>query len=188
RAGGQAQAALPGLTIPPKTPTVEGASGTGKPAMPQKATRAPPQTGPGAADKGAPPKAAPVAGHKPAPPPRKGPSITTEITGDPLINHIKKQFGEAITEAVATLGQQILRVKKASYIALCRFLRDADEARFDMCNDLTAVHWPERQGEEFDIVVNLYSVSKNRRLRIKVTLADGETCPSVTSIWTGADW
>jgi NADH-quinone oxidoreductase subunit C len=141
-----------------------------------------------AADKGTPPKAAPVAVHKPAPSPRKGPSITTEITGDPLIDHIKKKFGEAITQAVATLGQQILRVKKESYVALCRFLRDADNARFNMCNDLTAVHWPERKGEEFDVVVNLYSVSKNRRLRIKVALADGEACPSVTSIWTGAGW
>ena len=182
------EAALPGLTRPSKTPAVEGASETGKPATPQKTTPAPSQTMPSAADKGAPPKAAPVAGQKLAPPARKGPSITTEITGDSLIDRIKKQFGEAITEAVATLGQQILRVKKESYVALCRFLRDADNARFDMCNDLTAVHWPERQGEEFDIVVNLYSVSKNRRLRIKVALADGEACPSVTSIWTGADW
>ncbi|MEN3333891.1 MAG: NADH-quinone oxidoreductase subunit [Blastocatellia bacterium] len=182
------EAALPGLTRPSKIPAVEGASETGKPAIPQKTTPAPPQTGPGAADKGAPPKAAPVAGHKPAPPPRKGPLITTEITGDPLIDRIKKQFGEAITEAVATLGQQILRVKKESYVALCRFLRDADEARFNMCNDLTAVHWPERTGEEFDVIVQLYAVSKNRRLRLKIALADGEACPSVTSLWTGAGW
>jgi len=177
------EVALPGLTRPSKTPVVEGASESGEPATPQKATPRP-----AAVDKGAPPKAAPAAGTKPAPPPRKGPVITTEIIGDPLIDRLKKQFGEAITEAVATLGQQVLRVKKASYVALCRFLRDTTEARFDMCNDLTAVHWPERKGEEFDLVVNLYSVSKNRRLRLKVALADGEACPSVTSIWGGADW
>jgi NADH-quinone oxidoreductase subunit C len=34
----------------------------------------------------------------------------------------------------------------------------------------------------------LYSVPKNRRIRVKVALADGEACPSVTSIWMGADW
>lgn len=191
------EAALPALTNPSKTPVVEGASESGDPATPQKVKPASPQSQPAAtlpappraaaADKGAPPKAAPATGPKPAPP-RKGPVITTEITSDPLIDRIKKQFGEAITEAVATLGQQVLRVKKASYVALCRFLRDTAEAHFDMCNDLTAVHWPERKGEEFDVVVNLYSVSKNRRLRIKVALADGEACPSVTAIWTGADW
>lgn len=192
------ETALPGTAKPSKTPALEGASETGTPATPQPTTPAPPETGANAikpapprapaADKGVPPKAAPATGSKPAPPPRKSPSITAPITGDPLIERIKKQFGEAIAEAVATLNQQVLRVKKESYVALCRFLRDADGARFDMCNDLTAVHWPERKGEEFDVVVNLYSVSNNRRLRIKVALADGETCPSVTSIWSGANW
>ena len=191
------EVALPGTAKPAKTPVLEGASETGTPATPQATPPATPETGanavkPGpprtsAADKGAPPKTTPAAGSKPAPL-RKAPSITTEIVGDPLIDRIKKQFGGAITEAVSTLGQQVLRVKKESYVALCRFLRDTAGARFDMCNDLTAVHWPERKGEEFDVVVNLYSVSNNRRLRIKVALADGETCPSVTSIWSGANW
>jgi len=174
------EAALPGTDKPSKTPAVEGATETGSaPAKPV------PPRAPAA---GAPPKAAAEAGSRPTPPPRKGPVITTEITGDPLVERIKKRFGEQITEAVATLGQQVLRVKRDAYLALCRYLRDDSEARFDMCNDLTAVHWPERKGEEFEVVVNLYSMARNRRLRVKVSLADGEACPSVTSLWSGADW
>jgi NADH-quinone oxidoreductase subunit C len=189
--------ALPGTDKPSKTPAVEGASETGAPATPQPTTPTPPATGPAAvkpapprapAAEGAAAKAAPPAGQKLAPPPRKGPSITTEITGDPLVDRIKKQFGGAITEAVATLGQQVLRVKRDSYLSLCRFLRDSGDVRFDMCNDLTAVHWPERQGEEFEVVVNLYSVASNRRLRLKVSLADGQSCPSITPLWSGANW
>jgi NADH-quinone oxidoreductase subunit C len=141
-----------------------------------------------AAEKPAPPKAALAAGHKPVPPAKKGPVITIDITGDALIGRIRERFGEAITEAVATLGQQILRVKKGSYLELCNFLHDDEEALFDMCTDLTAIHWPERAGQEFDVVILLYSVPKNRRLRVKVSLADGEACPSVTRIWAGADW
>lgn len=140
------------------------------------------------AEKPAPPKAAPPAGHKPAPPAKKGPVITVDITGDALIDRIRERFGEAITEAVATLGQQILRVKRGSYVELCNFLHDDQEALFDMCTDLTAIHWPDRSGQEFDLVILLYSVPKNRRLRVKVSLADGEACPSVTPIWAGADW
>jgi NADH-quinone oxidoreductase subunit C len=150
-------------------------------------TEAPKPTPPGL--KTTPPKAAPVAGHAaPKAPPKKGPDITVAITGDPLIEQIKQRFGDAIIEAVATLGQQIIRVKKESLIELCRFLHDHEEWPFDMCTDLTAVHWPERKGEEFDVVINLYSVQKNRRLRIKTAVADGEACPSVTSIWAGANW
>ncbi|HWX42696.1 MAG TPA: NADH-quinone oxidoreductase subunit C [Blastocatellia bacterium] len=143
-----------------------------------------------AGDKPAPPKAPAAAGHAAPPkaPPRKGPVITTEISADPLIDRIKERFGDWITESVATLGQQIVRVKRDSLIDLCRYLHDDQEALFDMCADLTAVHWPDKKGEEFEIVIQLYSVPKNRRLRIKASIADGESCPTVTPIWAGADW
>ena len=141
------------------------------------------------ADKPAPPRAAPP--DKPAPPkaaPAKKPSITSDIAGDPFIENIKQRFGAAITEAVETLGQQILRVNRESYLELCRFLHDDDAAQFDMCTDLTATHWPERSGREFEVVLLLYSVPGNRRIRVKVSLADGEACPSVVGIWSGANW
>jgi NADH-quinone oxidoreductase subunit C len=179
------------VTPAPKAPT-EGAQagssegGSSDKPPPEEPVAAKPS--PPTAEKPAPPKAAPVAGHKPAPPAKKGPVITVDITGDPLIDRIRERFGEAITEAVATLGQQILRVKKDKYLELCKFLHDDEEALFDMCTDLTAIHWPERSGEEFDVVILLYSVPKNRRLRVKASLADGEACPSVTAIWAGADW
>jgi NADH-quinone oxidoreductase subunit C len=143
--------------------------------------------------KAAPPKAAPVApsaagGHKAPPPAKKGPTVTEEITGDPFIDKLKGKFGDAITEAVKTLGQRIVRVRKDSYLEFCKFLVEDEDGAFDMCADLTALHWPEKTGEEFDIVVNLYSVSKNTRLRVKTAIADGEAAPSVTRIWQGANW
>ena len=144
------------------------------------------------AEKLAPPKAAPVAPPgapaKPPAPVKKAPTITVEITDDPFIDRIKQRFEGALTEAVATLGQQIIRIKRDSLVELCRFLHDDEEFPFDMCSDLTAVHWPERAGQEFDIVLMLYSVPKNRMLRVKTSIADQESCPSVTSIWEGADW
>jgi NADH-quinone oxidoreductase subunit C len=164
------------------------AAGTQEKAPDSEVATTPKPSPPAAAEKPAPPKAAPAAGHKPAPPPKKGPTITVDITADPLIDRIRERFGDAITEAVATLGQQIIRVKSGTLIDLCNFLHDDEEALFDMCTDLTAVHWPERAGEEFDVVILLYSVPKNRRLRVKVSLADGAACPSVTPIWAGANW
>ena len=163
----------------PEAPSIAGAEGT-------KAVPPP------AAEKPTPPKATPAATPgapaRPAAPVKKAPTVTVEITDDPFIDRIKQRFEGAVTEAVATLGQQIIRVRKDSFVELCRFLHDDEEFPFDLCSDLTAVHWPERAGQEFDIVVILYSVSKNRMLRVKTSLADQEACPSVTSIWAGADW
>jgi NADH-quinone oxidoreductase subunit C len=137
----------------------------------------------------APPKAAPAAAagaHKPAPPAKKGPVVTVEITDDAFITTIKDRFGEAISETVATYGQKIVRVKKEAYHDLCQFLRQ--EGTFDLLVDLTALHHPQKAGEEFDVVAFLYSTSKNERLRVKAAIAEGEEAASVTDIWEGANW
>jgi len=62
-----------------------------------------------------------------------------------------------------------------------------EEEKFDMLADLTAVDWPKRE-KRFDVVLNLYSFSKNERLRLKVWVADAEDVPSVVSVWPTANW
>ena len=179
----------------PAPPEAEKSGGQGPPSGGQPPLAADPTkpAGPGepVSEKPAPPpKAAPpkAAGERPAAPVKKAPSLSVEISGDALIDQFKSQFGGAITEAVSILSQQVVRVKKESYLEFCRYLQDNSDAAFDMCADLTVVHWPTKTGEEFEIVVQLYSVSKNRRLRVKTSVADGEACPSITPIWAGADW
>src|SRR5262249_46268501 len=180
-AGDQAKPAEP-AGLQPSSPKSEPPPPADKPSA----------TTPPVAAKPAPPKAPPAAhgaaGAKAPPPAKKGPTVTVDITGDALVDRIKQQFGEAVTEAVATLGEQIIRVNKQSLVEVCRFLHDDPEAAFDMCADLTLVHWPERKAQEFDLVINLYSVPRNKRLRVKAAVADGDPCPSVTPIWAGADW
>jgi NADH-quinone oxidoreductase subunit C len=155
---------------------------------PRTEAPAPPAAKPAPPKAAVPPKAPAPGAPKPAPPAKKGPIVTEEIKDDPFIDQVKAKFGDAITEAVKTFGQRIIRVKKDAYLELCRFLHDDEDGAFDLCADLTAVHWPDKAGEEFDIVVNLYSVSKNQRLRVKTAVADGEAAPSVTPIWEGANW
>jgi NADH-quinone oxidoreductase subunit C len=150
-----------------------------KPAPPKAAPVAPPEAGESR------PTDAPV--EKPATP-KAASAAPPKAAHGPLIDSLKGKFGDAITEAVATLGQQIVRIRKGSFLEFCRHLRDDTECAFDMCADMTAVHWPDRKGEEFDIVLQLYSVAHNRRLRVKTAVADGEEAPSVTPIWAGADW
>ena len=176
---------LTSATPPAETKPEESKAATATPAA-DAPKAAPPKAVP---PKPAPPKAAAAAGtHKPAAPAKKGPTVTEEIKDDPFIDRVKAKFGEAITEAVATYGQKIVRVRKDAYLGLCRFLREDEEAAFDMCVDLTISHWPQRAGEEFDVVLFLYSVAKNNRLRVKTAVAEGEAAPSVTSIWQGANW
>ncbi|MBI3129272.1 MAG: NADH-quinone oxidoreductase subunit C [Candidatus Tectomicrobia bacterium] len=80
-----------------------------------------------------------------------------------------------------------LVLRAEALVAAATLLRDHPSARFRLLSDLTAAHWP---GEErpFHVVYHLYSFDHNRRLRLKVKLRDGEEAPSVTGVWSGANW
>jgi NADH-quinone oxidoreductase subunit C len=102
-----------------------------------------------------------------------------------LVARFKGKFASAIREAWLDRKQAILVVEREHLGAICRHARD-DES-FDYLVDLTAVDWPKRE-KRFDVVLFLYSFKKNERLRIKVHAAEGETVPSVVTIWGAANW
>ncbi|UCF69586.1 MAG: NADH-quinone oxidoreductase subunit C [Acidobacteriota bacterium] len=66
-------------------------------------------------------------------------------------------------------------------------LRDDPDCGFDVLTDVTAVHWPQR-AEPFDVVHLLYSMPRNRRLRIKCHAEADPVVPSVVSLWPSANW
>jgi NADH-quinone oxidoreductase subunit C len=128
--------------------------------------------------------AAPTAPSKPPaapPPPKEGP-VTLD---NELVKRFKARFGDKIREAWTDRKQAILVVDRASLAEIAVYCRD-DES-FDYLVDLTAVDWPKRE-QRFDVVLNLYSFKKNERLRLKVFLGEAESCPSVTGVWSTANW
>ena len=105
----------------------------------------------------------------------------TELTAQ-----LKKVYGSGIREASTYLKQDYLVVDPAIVSEILTLLRD-DES-FDYCVDLTAVHYPKREGTQFDIVYILYSFAKNTRVRVKTQIAEGQSIPSAVPIWPTANW
>jgi NADH-quinone oxidoreductase subunit C len=58
-----------------------------------------------------------------------------------------------------------------------------------MLTDLTAVDWMDARANRFEVVYQLLSISKNRRLTIRVELSeDKPRIPSATALWQGANF
>ena len=129
----------------------------------------------------------PAAGT-PKPPVKKkeeGPK-PTDAGGHPLVKTLKSQFGEAIGEASEFIGQLSVTVSGERILEVCDFLRTYKDTPFDYLSDLTCVHYPDRAGAQFEMVYNLFSISKNERVRLKVrTNAEVD---SVTGVWPAANW
>ncbi len=74
-----------------------------------------------------------------------------------------------------------------SLVAVATHLRDHGDSLFKLLTDLTAAHYPEAENP-FEMLYHLYSIEHNRRLRLKVRIKEGQAVPTVSGIWTSADW
>src|SRR5215204_3830510 len=113
--------------------------------------------------------AAPAAGA-PKPPVKKkdeGPK-PTDASAHRLVKKLKLKFGGAIGDASEFVGQLSIKVDGEQIVTICTFLRDDEESSFDYLSDLTCVHYPENKTVPFEVVYNLYSISANERVRLKV--------------------
>jgi NADH-quinone oxidoreductase subunit C len=161
-----------------KTPAAGGEPASKPPAPPAPPAAKPPAA-PGAPAAAKPPAAA-VPPRPPAPP-KEGP---VALDND-LVKRYKEKFGPAILEAWTDRKQAILIVARELLAEIATYSRD--DEKFDWLSDLTAVDWPKRE-KRFDIVLNMYSMEKNERLRLKVHATADERVPSVQGIWSTTNW
>ena len=105
-----------------------------------------------------------------------------------LVKKLKARFDGAVIEAVEFIGQVSIRIEPDRIVAVCTFLRDDGDTKFNYLSDLTCVHYPLGPERPLEIVYNLYSISRNERVRLKVAIAEGASVDSVTDVWPSANW
>jgi NADH-quinone oxidoreductase subunit C len=88
----------------------------------------------------------------------------------------------------AARGEAVVLLERDALPAAFRTLRDHPELRFDLLSDLSAVDYLPRT-PRFEVVYQLYSVSLNHRLRVKVLLAEDDlVVPTASAVWRSANW
>lgn len=133
-------------------------------------------------------KAGAAAPGAPKPPVKKkeeGPK-PVDAANHPLVRKLKEKCADAVLEASEFLGQLSIRVEASRIVEVCDTLRTDSDTAFNYLSDLTCVHYPDNRDAPFEVVYNLYSISKNERVRLKVATSEG--IDSVTSLWPSADW
>jgi NADH/F420H2 dehydrogenase subunit C len=127
------------------------------------------------------PKAAPPTGPPDPPPP-------ADKTAPAFIASLQSAIQGSVTHISYWVGDWTIVVPAAQLLEVARHLRDAPDAAFDLCSDVTATDWPPRLTGRFDVVYMLYSTRHRHRLRVKTIVAETQPLPSVTSVWPGANW
>jgi NADH-quinone oxidoreductase subunit C len=93
--------------------------------------------------------------------------------------------GAVLSHEISRGGEVVLRVGRERLVELMQVLRD--EHGFEQCVDICGTDWPQKP-ERFEVVYNLLSLSRNRRVTIITATNGADPVPSVHGIWPTASW
>ena len=80
-------------------------------------------------------------------------------------------------------------MRREDIAVIARTLRDDPALRFELLSGVSGVHYPDDTGREMHVVYHLVSMTHNRRIRVEVSLPDGDArLASVVDTYPTADW
>lgn len=106
----------------------------------------------------------------------------------PVVETLTASFRDQIIAVKEFRDETTIHVKKDAIVQVCTFLRNDASSLFDYCSDICGAdaYTPENR---FEVIYNLYSTVLNHRIRLKVFVDEADMhCPSVISVWPGANW
>jgi len=107
---------------------------------------------------------------------------------DITIRKLKEKFPDSILDITFFRDEATIVVKKEDILPVARFLCSDEDLLYDFLSDLCCVDYLKRE-PRFEIVYHLYSINKNKRLRIKAPIPRNyQVISSVYSVWKTANW
>ncbi|MCX7998448.1 MAG: NADH-quinone oxidoreductase subunit C, partial [Leptospiraceae bacterium] len=80
-------------------------------------------------------------------------------------------------------------IRKEGLVSIVKALKENSELKFDFLNDLTCVDWLGKREPRFEMNYLLKSPTNGHfRIMLKVPVEDGDSVPSIISIYKGANW
>ncbi|HET6536028.1 MAG TPA: NADH-quinone oxidoreductase subunit C, partial [Sphingomicrobium sp.] len=104
-----------------------------------------------------------------------------------VVDAAKKALGDAILDAKERVGEITLTVKREEIANVLKILRDTPGLEYQQLMEIAGVDYPDRP-ERFEVVYHLLSLTKNRRIRVKVSTDEATPVPTVTALWPVAGW
>lgn len=104
-----------------------------------------------------------------------------------VFTKLKKKFETSILDVKREGFELSVTVERPKIVDVLTFLRDQKDMHFKQLTDICGVDYLGRENR-FEVVYHLLSYEYNIRLRLKVTVNDGEFVPSVSKVYSAANW
>ena len=100
---------------------------------------------------------------------------------------LSERFGGRGIQTYFENDELTVILSKSILLKVLSFLKDDKVCQFKQLIDLCGVDYPNRI-DRFEIVYHLLSINLNQRIRIKLSVNDDDTVPSVVSLYEAANW
>ncbi len=104
---------------------------------------------------------------------------------DGVIEAARSACGAAVIDAWDRVGEVTLVVSRDGLLSAMTALRDL--CAYQQLVEIAGADYPDRP-ERFEVNYHLLSLTKNHRIRVKVSTDEVMPVPSVTSLWPVAGW
>jgi NADH-quinone oxidoreductase subunit C len=113
--------------------------------------------------------------------------IPRAASNDGVIDAARAALGDALIDASEKVGEIILEVARDGIVEALRALRDTPGLEYQQLMEIAGVDYPDRE-QRFDVNYCLLSLTRNRRLIVKVRTDEQTPVPTVTGLWPVAGW
>jgi NADH-quinone oxidoreductase subunit C len=105
------------------------------------------------------------------------------------LQQIQEKLGARVLSANAPQGDDVIALDRAGLRESFRLLKEDGELSFNFLSDITAVDYWKKQEPRFEVVYQLVSLKRRRRLRVRVGVPeDDPMVESLTPLWSGANF
>ena len=124
-----------------------------------------------------------IPAEEPAAPAVPEQDIRTELA------RIRQASADAVLDVVEQpdRGMFWVNIKPRAIQQVAKALRDDPGCDFKLLTDLTCVDYP-WEPKRFNVLYNFYSVTRNRRIFLRVRAAEGEAVPTLSGVYASANW
>jgi NADH-quinone oxidoreductase subunit C len=113
--------------------------------------------------------------------------VPRTASNDGVVEAAETALGGALLDTREHVGEIILTVRREEITNALKLLRDTPGLEYQQLMEIAGVDYPDR-AERFEVVYHLLSLTRNRRIQVKIATDEQTPVPTVTGLWPVAGW
>lgn len=101
---------------------------------------------------------------------------------------LRKEYADKLAEIYTFRGDLNVVLKPADIPEICRYLKTDLDLKFNFLSCITACDYLGRREVRFEVIYLLFSIPNRHRIILKTRLNENEEIPTLTSLWSTANW